>query len=189
MDARQDLIELLTGHPPEDEKERLDLLHMRRYAAELAAPFSREQLPAHFTASAAVVSASGAEVCLVHHKKLQRWLQPGGHVEPGEHMANAALREAREETALELALHPRCQQAIDVDVHVIPARGTTPEHEHLDVRYLLVASSEAARHDPKESLDARWFRWAEARALATDGALLRLLHKAERLASAILPSA
>ncbi len=189
MDARQALIELLAAHQPQDEKERLDLLHMRRHAAELREPFSREQLPAHFTASAVVVSASGAEVCLVHHKKLQRWLQPGGHVEPGEHMANAALREAREETALELALDPRCQKPIDVDVHVIPARGTAPEHEHLDVRYLLVAKSEAARHDPNESLDARWFGWAEARALASDAALLRLLHKAERLASAIFPSA
>jgi 8-oxo-dGTP pyrophosphatase MutT (NUDIX family) len=157
---------------------------MRRHAAELEDPFSREQLPAHFTASAVVVDADGARVCLVHHKKLERWLQPGGHVEPGELMAQAALREAREETNLGVALHPRFSAPLDVDVHAIPARVGAPGHDHLDVRYLVLAESGAARHDPNESLALRWFGWDEAAALASDAALVRLLGKAMRLVSA-----
>lgn len=74
---------------------------MLRFAAELAAPFSREQEDAHFTASAAVLEPARALVCLVDHVKLGRRLQPGGHVEPDdEGPAQAALREVREETGL-----------------------------------------------------------------------------------------
>jgi 8-oxo-dGTP pyrophosphatase MutT (NUDIX family) len=180
---RQALIEQLAAHHPEDDKERVDLASMRRYAETLTDPFSRDEPLAHFTASAMVVSADGQSVCFVHHKKLERWLQPGGHVEAGETMAQAALREAREETNLEVALHPRCSAALDVDVHVIPARAPVSKHEHLDVRFLVIASSAAARHDPAESLAVSWFSWDAARALASDPALVRLLEKAERLAA------
>jgi len=180
MDPRLALIELLGEHQPEDDKERADLEAMRRHAAALAEPFSPAQLPAHFTASAVVVAADGARVCLVHHKKLLRWLQPGGHVELGEQMAEAALREAREETSLEVSLHPRLSLPLDVDVHAIPARASVAAHDHLDVRYLLLGVGEL-RHDPSESLGIRWFGWDEALALSSDAALGRLLRKARRL--------
>ena len=76
---------------------------MLAYAETLGDPFSRDQLPAHFTASAVIVDPPGELVCMIHHKKLKRWLQPGGHFEPsdGGDAALAALREAREETSLE----------------------------------------------------------------------------------------
>lgn len=172
---------LLAAHQPHDEKETADLADMRRFAASLSAPFSREQWPAHFTGSAVVVSPDGARVCLLLHAKLQRWLQPGGHADVADagSMETTALREAREETGCEVSLHPSAPRPLDVDVHVIPARKTEPEHRHLDVRYLVVAANpEALLHDPNESQGAQWLTWEEALARADEAPLRRLLEKA-----------
>jgi 8-oxo-dGTP pyrophosphatase MutT (NUDIX family) len=171
-------------HAPTDGKERADLAAMCVYAATLAEPFSRKQWPAHFTGSAVVVSPDGARVCMVLHGKLNRWLQPGGHVEPGDggELSATALREAGEETGLEVALHPKAPRPLDVDAHLIPARGDEPQHTHLDVRYAVVAKNpDALAHDPNESSGAKWLTWDEALALADDPSLKRLLRKAQEL--------
>lgn len=172
---------VLATHPPADEKERGDLEAMRELAAALPRPFARDQWPAHFTGSAVVVDAAGQRVCLVLHAKLQRWLQPGGHADEadGADLSRTALREAREETGLDVALHPGAPRPLDVDVHVIPARKGDPEHRHLDVRFLVVASNpEALSHDPTEAHGALWLSWDEALARADEAPLGRLLKKA-----------
>lgn len=177
------LLELLAAHHPTDAKEADDLRTMRDFAASLSEPFSRAQWPAHFTGSAVVVTPDGARVCLVLHAKLQRGLQPGGHADAadGGSMEATALREAREETGCEVVPHPTAPRPLDVDVHVIPARKTDPEHRHLDVRYLVVASNpDALAHDPNESHGAQWLTWEEALARADEAPLRRLLEKARR---------
>ena len=182
---RKKLIDELSRAVPEDDKERADLDAMRAFARELELPFSRAQATAHFTGSAVVVDPDGTRVCLVHHAKLGRWLQPGGHADPADEglMPQTALREAREETGMRVSLHPHAPRPLDVDVHVIPTRKTEPEHRHLDVRYLVVAENpEALAHDPNESLGARWLSWEEALRAADEPALLRLLAKARRCA-------
>jgi 8-oxo-dGTP pyrophosphatase MutT (NUDIX family) len=181
--AVERLLTLLSSHPPEGAQERRDLSRMLELARTLASPFSREQVEAHFTASAVVVDPEGARVCLLHHGKLNRWLQPGGHVEPADDgvMEIAALREAREETGCEVALHPRAPCPLDVDIHRIPERKTDAAHDHLDVRFLVVAQNpDGLSHDPNESHGARWLSWDEALAHADEPALRRLLEKARR---------
>jgi 8-oxo-dGTP pyrophosphatase MutT (NUDIX family) len=178
------LAALLAAHPPADQKERDDLAVMQAFAASLDAPFSRLQWPAHFTGSAVVVEPEGMRVCLVLHAKLSRWLQPGGHADPSDDgdLSRTALREAREETGLEVSLQPRAPRPLDVDVHVIPARKSEPEHRHLDVRFLVVAEHpEHLAHDPEESHGAQWLAWEEALARADEPALVRLLTKARAL--------
>lgn len=177
------LTELLASHAPLDAQEATDLGRMREAAVALEAPLSRHQEEAHFTASAVLVNRAGDAVALVHHGKLDRWLQPGGHVEPDDNgdLVRAALREAREETGCEVALDPRAPSPLDVDAHLIPARKSDPAHTHLDVRFLVVTDTpERLRHDPAESHAARWFSWDEALALAGDAPLRRLLEKARR---------
>jgi 8-oxo-dGTP pyrophosphatase MutT (NUDIX family) len=144
-------------------------------------PFDRAHLHGHLTGSAIVVDAAGERTLLGFHRKLSRWLQPGGHGESGELRGeDVALREAREESGIAgLALHPGIPGPLDVDVHVIPARGTVPEHKHLDLRYLLVAPAGAEPvHRDEEHHDMRWFAWDEASALSLDAPLLRALAKA-----------
>jgi 8-oxo-dGTP pyrophosphatase MutT (NUDIX family) len=178
--TRETLQRFLRNHQPVDALEKEHLGAMVEHAARLEKPWSRDQATAHFTASALVVNEEGTQVCLVHHAKLQRWLQPGGHIDSEtEPVEAASLREAREETGLDVVLHPSAPRPFDVDVHTIPARKTEPQHEHLDVRFLVVARNpEALTHDPSESLGARWFSWDEAIQQADDASLRRLMAKA-----------
>jgi len=181
---RDALVALLARHDPADDDEASSLERMRRYAETLERPFSPSQPEAHFTGSALVVDPSGTRVCLVHHRKLGRWLQPGGHADPadGGRMEVTAAREAREETGLDVAPHPAAPVPLDVDVHAIPARGDVAGHLHLDVRLVLVADGDPA-HDEAESHGARWFTLDEADALADAHDLHRLFAKARALAA------
>jgi len=175
---------LLDAHTGEDAKERVDLEGMRAQARRLAQPFSRAQPEAHFTGSAVVVDPSFERVCLVHHAKLHRWLQPGGHVDDadGGALEETALREAREETGLSVRLHPQGPLPLDVDCHEIPQRKTEAAHHHLDVRFLLVADNpDALVHDPQESFGAQWLPWDDALERVDDEALKRLLRKSRRI--------
>lgn len=101
--------------------------------------FQRWHPPGHFTGSAWVVSADGQRALLMHHRKLDRWLQPGGHADGDPDLSAVALREAQEETGLE-ALALESSEIFDLDLHTIPARGTEPEHQHWDVRFVVRAS-------------------------------------------------
>ena len=137
----------------------------------------RTCLEGHLTGSALVVDARGERVLLLHHRKLDRWLQPGGHCDGDANLAGVALREAREETGIEgLTVEP---DPIDLDVHAIPARPGEPEHLHLDVRFLVRAPEGAEPARNEESNELRWFTPDEARALDVDASVLRLLDLVE----------
>ncbi|HSE96548.1 MAG TPA: NUDIX domain-containing protein, partial [Methylomirabilota bacterium] len=139
------LADRLRRHVPRDPREAADLAAILAFVARHPDPFDRRIPEGHLTGSALVLSAAGDRVLLLFHRKLGRWLQPGGHAEPGETTGEAvALREAVEETGIPgLALHPAAPRPLDVDVHDIPARGTEPAHQHLDLRYLVLAPARA----------------------------------------------
>jgi 8-oxo-dGTP pyrophosphatase MutT (NUDIX family) len=173
---------LLRRHAPADAKEARDLAEILAFIERHPDPFDRGIVEGHLTGSAVVVSAPGDRVLLLHHRKLRRWLQPGGHAEPGEREGDAvALREAREETGIEgLALHPSAPRPLDVDVHHIPARGGEPAHRHLDLRYLVVAPRGASlRRQAEEVRALRWFTWEELATLDLDPGLRRALRSAQ----------
>jgi 8-oxo-dGTP pyrophosphatase MutT (NUDIX family) len=165
------VVGLLQAHVSADEREESDRCTMLRLAEELAQPLSRAEPSAHFTASAFVVDETMELVCLVQHEKLGRLLQPGGHIEESDlTLEAAALREAREETALALALHPTAPRPFDLDIHEIAGRPEEPAHWHLDVRYLLIG-----RGEPGEG--ASW----HAIGTAGDGSVDRLASKVSAL--------
>jgi len=128
--------------------------HFTTWAREEALPFHRETQQGHFTASAWLVSADGERALLMLHRKLGRWLQPGGHADGDADLQGVALREAEEETGLTgLEVLP---DIFDVDRHVIPARGSEPEHWHYDVRYAVVARGSEHFIVNEESLELAW---------------------------------
>ncbi|MGH3002826.1 MAG: NUDIX hydrolase [Gaiellaceae bacterium] len=165
-----ELVALLRTFVAGDAREEADRCAMLRLAQELEQPLSRNERSAHFTASAFVVDEECVRTCLVAHAKLGRLLQPGGHVEETDaSLEEAALREAWEETSLELSFHPGAPRPFDLDVHEIPARPGEPAHRHLDVRYLLVGYGEPCA-------GAGWYPLGEA----GDGSVDRLAAKALR---------
>lgn len=136
-------------------------------------PTARTSLPGHITASGVVLE--GGELLMIRHPQLDRWLQPGGHVDPPEVVEQAALREVREETGVSCGLHAWHQRhgaPLDIDIHAIPAnpRKGEPAHLHYDFRYLLTPFS---KEDIDPELPTRWVPLADIR----DAGLARLIAK------------
>lgn len=123
--------------------------------ADPADPFLRQRLAGHFTGSAWVVSADGRRTLLTHHRKLDRWLQPGGHADGDADLGRVALREAQEETGV-AGLRLEDGAIFDLDRHWIPARAEVPGHWHYDVRYVVRAGADEHYTVSAESHDLAW---------------------------------
>lgn len=164
------------GYAPFGTEENAHLERIVRWLSEAPQPLERNCFtPGHAVGSAFVVSTSGS-LALVYHSKLKRWLQPGGHAEPGEcHLWKVAAREAQEELGIRIA---QCEPPLfDVEVQRIPARRLAPQHLHFDLRFLCVVDRvELAPASDAET--ARWFSRSEALALDPDRGLRRMVDKA-----------
>ena len=133
----------------------------------------RSRLEGHLTASALVLDASLERVLLLHHRKLERWLQLGGHCDGDGNLISVAWRESVEESGIsDLEIVPR---VIDVDIHEIPARPGEPAHLHLDTRFLVLAPEGAEPVANHESNSLQWMTFEEARGLDVDDSVLRLI--------------
>jgi 8-oxo-dGTP pyrophosphatase MutT (NUDIX family) len=180
---RKPLLDLLARYRTRYPEEAKCVDRMRALVEGRPDCLERGCLPGHVTGSALVLSADGRRTLLVHHRKLRRWLQPGGHADGEADVARVALREAREETGLDLWFLEADAEAgaplpIDLDVHAIPARPGEPAHEHHDVRFLVVALGDATPVASPESSDVRWFDLDELGSLDLDASLVRLIGKA-----------
>jgi len=146
-------------------------------------PWRRSTLEGHLTASAWVLDRRGSHAALIHHRKLDRWFQPGGHVEDSDtSWIEASRREVSEETGLvRFVDDPRSDALFDVDVHPIPARKDEPAHLHYDLRFLFIADVDASdvaalSVNMEESHDCRWFALdALARDPAVELSLARMV--------------
>lgn len=137
---------------------------------------SRTCLAGHLTASAWVVDATRTRTLLTHHRKLDRWLQLGGHVDGEADLLAAALREVREESGL-TRVHPVSTEIFDVDRHRIPARKTEPEHWHFDVRFLIEADPAEPLTISEESNDLAWIALADLSRYSREESLVRMARK------------
>ncbi|WP_329489511.1 NUDIX hydrolase [Kitasatospora sp. NBC_01246] len=167
---------------PDQERLRLDYLD---HLAEQPEGLFRSCLPAHITASAAVVDPAAGRVLLTLHPKVGLWLQMGGHCEPGDRdLASAALREATEESGipdLVLLAADGVPVPAKLDRHQVRCTGKDqPENTHLDVQYIAVAPPGAEALISEESLDLRWFGFDELPEL-TDHSVRDLVARARQL--------
>ena len=168
----------LDAHTPSD---AIEAKHLAQSVAFVAAHpdnfWQRASAVGHITASAFVVNTEHSHALMLHHAALNRWLQPGGHIDDGDRAPlSAALRETLEETGVaaqpvigNAAPDSAASELFDIDVHPIPARTkqglSEPAHLHYDFRYLLVAPTSAV----KLSDESFAFRWVALASLAEGG--------------------
>lgn len=162
MDATAAVRATVVDHRPGDRSEATARLAFLAAFDRLDRPLDEHADPTHVTASAIVVGTRG--VLLHKHRRLGRWLQPGGHLEPGEPPAEAALRECLEETGLPVTHPDGGPLLLRLDVHTA-ARG----HVHLDLCFLATAPDADPDPPPGESQQVAWFAWEEADRLADEG--------------------
>ena len=152
--------------------------------------FERTCRPGHITGAAWIVAADRRRCLLAHHRKLNRWLQLGGHADGQTQIEQVALREAHEESGmshLDLVPIDGMLVPLDIDVHVIPARydadGALVEdaHEHHDVRFLVIVRSDEPIRVSDESHDVAWFTPDELLIRTNEESVLRMLRKAMEL--------
>jgi 8-oxo-dGTP pyrophosphatase MutT (NUDIX family) len=137
--------------------------------------FHRDCWTGHITGSAWLVDAGGTDVLLTHHRKLDLWVQLGGHSDGDPDTRSVAQREAEEESGL--AVEPVSPRIFDLDIHPIPARKADPEHLHFDVRYAFVSRSGRDYRVSDESHDLAWVPIDEVHRYTTEESMLRMARK------------
>ena len=180
---RKEIRTRLAHYRAVDAREREHLRAMRRLADAPLDPCARDHFrPGHFTASAFLLAPDDASLLLIHHQKPQRWLQPGGHIEPTDSsVEDAARREVEEETGLvSLELLAGTSPLFDLDVHEIPDRPGEPAHLHHDLRVLLRAREHRIRAGDGVSA-AQWMELDAVPSLSTDDSVRRVGEKIARL--------
>ncbi len=138
--------------------------------------FERALHLGHVTGSAWVVNAPGTHVLLTHHRKLNMWVQLGGHADGDADVRRVAQREAEEESGL-TQLAPVTGGIFDVDIHDIPARGEDPEHFHYDVRYAFRATGSDRFTVSEESHALAWIPVDEMAAYTDEESMHRMARK------------
>ena len=165
------LIDALDGFDTDDAEQLALRASMLQFARTHPDALERTCAPGHFTASALIVERGTGRFVVLLHTKLGKWLQPGGHVDGSPDMAASALREAIEETGIVgLEVVP---SVLDLDIHRVEPPAEAP-HDHLDVRFLVLAPTGSTLVGNHESRDIRWVMLDDLDALGVDRGLVRL---------------
>jgi 8-oxo-dGTP pyrophosphatase MutT (NUDIX family) len=149
----------LTAYQDAHSEETPDLAVIWNLLASEADLQSRKEFRGHATANAILANPAG-QILFIHHLALDRWLTPGGHLEPHDTtLIDAALRELSEETGIRSKLvEPVSEFPIHIDIHPIPANPAKdePQHRHIDFRFLFTTSADVAELQAEEVTDAAW---------------------------------
>lgn len=176
MQSQQATLDLLSRFTAIDEHEQGSLQFIQEFVRKQPEYWSRRTLEGHLTASAWVTNKDHTKAVLLHHGKLDIWVQPGGHIDDeDESLVKASMREAAEETGLS-SFKLVGDGIFDVDVHAIPERKGEPRHNHLDVRFWFTVEDEALSIS-EESNDLCWLSADEIKQKTQEESVLRMVRK------------
>lgn len=161
----------LTRYP--DEQATLHRIH--EFVVDHENCFDRELQIGHITGSAWIINESGTEALLTHHRKLNIWVQLGGHADGDANVQRVAQREAEEESGI-ADLKLVSPDIFDIDIHEIPARKSEPAHYHYDCRFLLQATN-TDYVVSEESHDLEWIPLRSMHDYTTEESVLRMVAK------------
>ena len=133
---RKHLLKLLTHYLKDNPAESAEVNRYIQFVKEHEDCFERQLSVGHVTGSAWLLNPSRTHVLLTHHRKLDRWLQLGGHADGESNVLNVALREAEEESGIS-NIKAIDTGIFDLDIHPIPAKGDEAAHYHYDVRFAI----------------------------------------------------
>ncbi len=177
---RTKLLNLLENYVTEDKLELQMLLETIAFVSQNEDCFMRELLEGHITASAWIIDQNTQKTVLIHHKKLQKWFQPGGHCDGNADVLSVAFKELAEETGLN-EIKILSENIFDVDIHQIPERKGIPSHLHYDIRFLFLGNSSETPKVSDESLAVEWVSWVQIPDFNSSESILRMLRKSQLL--------
>jgi len=171
------LLEALRQYMPKDASEQEFRLKMiKLLEANGTKAFNRSTYPAHFTASGWLINSEASKALLIHHKKLNKWLQPGGHADGETDLFKVVCKEVFEETGLQY-FNQIEDSVFDIDIHAIPARPNKPAHEHYDVRFLFITRPGDQVVINGESLSFKWIELENIASLTDNRSIKRMAEK------------
>lgn len=172
----QSILTLLNDHHPADERERQMMTDAIDFIRSNPNCFERSLLKGHVTGSAWIVNPERTHTLLIHHVKLNKWFQPGGHCDGDADVLGVAAKEANEETGLDVT--PVSREIFDIDVHTIPQQGGIPEHRHYDIRFLMEAKKAIeVLPNNHETICVRWIELDRVAQFNATESILRMLRK------------
>ena len=143
--------------------------------------FEKDYLPGHFTGSAWIISPDKNKILMTHHKKLNMWLQLGGHADGETDLKSVALKEAKEESGLN-DFSILSEEIFDLDIHKIEPMNEDLEHLHYDVRFLLEADpNEQNIIISEESYDVKWVSLDDVLEYNSEESISRMIEKTKKL--------
>jgi 8-oxo-dGTP pyrophosphatase MutT (NUDIX family) len=157
LDKRHNVLAKLERYNTTDTVEKQMLDETISFIKENEDCFERSLLFGHLTGSSWIVNREMSHTLLIHHFKLDRWFQPGGHCDGDCDVLNVAVKEAIEETGLKVI--PLRDDIFDIDIHKIPVRGNIPEHLHYDIRFLFEANM--TKEDLQINRETKAIKWVE----------------------------
>lgn len=177
---RNSLKALLDSYSTSDQAESEMLQEIKNFVSGNSECFERTLASGHVTASGWIISNNKEEVLLMHHRKLDRWFQPGGHCDGDPDVVAVAKKEVEEETGLtHFAL---LQDGIfDVDIHLIPANTKDAAHYHYDIRFVFEADPTEELIINIESNDVKWIPVSEVENLNNSESIMRMIRKISAL--------
>ena len=173
---RKDLIEKLQAYRVRWPEEVTETDRFLAFVMRCSNCFDRSLLEGHVTGAGWLVNAAGTHVLLTHHRKLDKWLQLGGHADGDCDVLRVAVTEVGEESGIE-DFEVVNTAIFDVDIHVIPERKGVPEHRHYDVRFAFRTTGREQFEVSHESHDLAWVAIDELEKYTTEPSMLRMASK------------
>lgn len=173
---RQAIIQLLTDYGNRFPEEAETTNRFSTFVAEHEDCFERSQQLGHVTGSAWLVNRAGTHVLLTHHRKLDIWVQLGGHADGENHPLTVALNEAREESGIR-DITAITRSLFDIDIHLIPQRKDEPAHYHYDARFLLQTTNTDTFVVSEESHALEWVAIDKIKQKTSEASILRMAKK------------
>jgi hypothetical protein len=173
---RNALITLLSTYHPTAPEETLAKENTLTFIHQNHNCFERSLEQGHITASCWLLNKEGTQALLTHHRKLDKWVQLGGHCDGNSDILAMSIKEAQEESGI-FNIEPISTKIFDVDIHLIPANAKEKAHYHYDISFLLQVKSDEKIQISNESKELRWINPNFSELPSNERSVIRMFNK------------